>query len=325
VDRLLGVGGVTDARIPVFLDCDTGIDDALTIGYLLAQPNVDLVGVGSVSGNIAAATGARNTLDLLAVGGRTDIPVAVGAHDFLGGPFDGGATHVHGDNGIGGVQLPHSGTEPVGMTAAELLVRCAREHPGLRLIAIGPLTNIALALELDPDLPALLPSITVMGGAASVPGNVTPVAEANIWNDVVAAERVFAAAWSVEMVGLDVTMRNLFEEPARDALLGGPPLARALAGMLETYFRFYEGFFGRLCCALHDPLAAAVAIGALPALRAPVVPVTIDATDGPGRGQTIVDLRGRFLAYPQVPGARHRVVLDVADGFPQQLLASLLR
>lgn len=316
---------MSDARIPVFLDCDTGIDDALTIAFLLAQPNIDLIGVGSVSGNVAAATGARNTLDLMALAGRTDIPVAVGAHDFLSAPFHGGAPHVHGANGVGGVRLPESGISPVDGTAAELLIRTAREHPGLRLIAVGPLTNLALALELEPDLPELLPAITIMGGTALAPGNVSAVAEANIHNDVLAAERVFDAAWSVTMVGLDVTMRTVFELSDRAALAAGPAVARALAGMLDTYFAFYEPVFGRPCCALHDPLAAAIAVGVTSATLAPIVPIDIDATDGPGRGQTLVDLRGRFVGYPLVPGARHRVVLDVEPGFPDLLLASLLR
>lgn len=309
---------------PWYLDCDTGIDDALAIGLLVAQ-GADLKGVGSVSGNLAAAGGARNTLDLLALMGREDIPVAVGAHDPIRGVFDAseGAT-VHGVNGIGEVVLPRAG-DPVAGTAAELLVRLAHEHPGeLRVLAVGPLTNLAIALELEPDLPSLVADVVIMGGAALVPGNVTPVAEANIWNDPSAAKTVFEAAWPITVVGLDVTMHARFEERHRAALAAGGAVPAALSAMLDVYFGFYTPILGRPSCALHDPLAAAIALGTVVPTLAPVVSVEVDATDGPGHGQTVADLRGRFVGYPAIDGARHRVVLDVPDGFADALLDALL-
>ena len=309
---------------PWYFDCDTGIDDALTLGLLVAQ-GADLKGIGSVSGNLASEGAARNTLDLMALMGRSDVPVAVGAHDPIGGIFDAteGAT-VHGVNGIGEVVLPRAG-EPVAGTAAEMLVRLAHEYPGaLRVLAVGPLTNLALALELEPALPSLVADVVLMGGAALVPGNVTAVAEANIWNDPIAARTVFAAAWQITMVGLDVTMTARFEDRHREALAAGGAVAAALGAMLDVYFGFYTPILGRPSCALHDPLAAAVALGTVVPTLAPVVTVEVDATDGPGVGQTIVDLRGRFVGYPAIPGAHHRVVLGIPEGFPDALLASLL-
>ncbi len=309
---------------PLYLDCDTGIDDALALAQLVAA-RADLVGVGSVSGNLAAAGGARNTLDLLAMLGRADVPVAVGAHDPLVGSFRGGAPFVHGENGIGGVRLPRAG-EPVAGSAAELLVRLAREHAGsLRVLAVGPLTNLALALRLEPDLPSLVQDVVVMGGAALAPGNISAVAEANIGNDPEAAAVVLDADWPVTVVGLDVTMRARFEDEHRRALAAADgAVPRALAAMLEVYFEYYTPILGRPSCALHDPLAAAVATGQVVPTLAPVVPLEVDSTDGPGRGQTIADLRSRFVGHPAQPGARHRVVLDVPDGFGDVLLASLL-
>ncbi|HEV7624154.1 MAG TPA: nucleoside hydrolase [Amnibacterium sp.] len=310
---------------PIYLDCDTGIDDALTLGYLVAA-GADLVGVGSVSGNVAAGLGARNSLDVLALIGRADVPVAVGAHDPIGGVFHGGAPGVHGANGIGDVELPASSSRPTGETAAAMLSRLARRHAGrLHVLAVGPLTNLALALDADPELAQLVAGVTIMGGAALVPGNVTAVAEANIFNDVLAAARVLAAEWPVTVVGLDVTMEARFEQRHLDVLLAGPPAARALGEMLPTYFRYYTPVLGRPSCALHDPLAAAVALGALTPTLAPVVPVEVDTTDGPGRGQTIADLRSRFLGYPPLQGTRHRVVLEVPAGFGDTLAESLLR
>lgn len=311
---------------PLYLDCDTGIDDALALAYLLAAPEAKLLGIGTVSGNVAAATGALNTLDLLRLAGRPEIPVAVGSHDFQARAFDGGAPHVHGSNGIGEVELPRAAAAPLAESAAEMLVRLARENAGeLRVVAIGPLTNIAEALRLEPQLPELVSEITIMGGAAMVPGNISPLAEANIGNDPEAAREVLDAPWNIKLVPLDVTMSNVLEEEHRLELLASDkPLARALGEMLGYYYRFYEGIFGRACSAMHDPLAAAVALDAVALRTAPVVHVEVDAGDGPGRGQTVCDLRGRYLGFPEQSGAHCQVVLELEEDFAPHLMAALL-
>ena len=309
----------------IYLDCDPGIDDALAIGYLLAHPEVELALVGSVSGNTDAATAAANARDLLGLFGRPEIPVAVGSTDFLTHPYSGGAPHVHGGNGIGGVELPHSVVPFAAGSAAEELVRLAHARPGeLHVLAIGPLTNLALALELDPGLTELVADVVVMGGAALAPGNATAAAEANIHNDPEAAAAVFAADWDVTIVPLDATMFQLFEQDDLDALLVGGPRAAALGRMLGTYYEFYEQFFGRPSSALHDPLAAAVLTGEAVVAREARVPVVVDTSDGPGRGQTIADLRGRFLPVAPLHPDGVRVVLDIAEPFAPQLLARLL-
>jgi purine nucleosidase len=313
-------------RQPFYLDCDTGIDDAMAIAYLLASDRVDLVGIGTVSGNISAAVGAQNTLDLLQLAGRADIPVAIGAHDFQSAFFEGGATHVHGENGIGGVELPAASAHPVTESAPEMIVRLAHAHPGeLHILAIGPLTNLAIALRHDPSIASLVKAVTIMGGAALVPGNVTRVAEANIHNDPEAAADVLAAPWFVTMVPLDATMESLIEAADRDTLEASErPVARAIGAMLDTYFNFYVQFYGRRTSALHDPLAAAIAVGDVRLGIAPVVDVEVDTTQGPGRGQTICELRGRFLDHPTQPGAHVRVVLSVDDDFTPALVAAIL-
>jgi len=322
---------MTTARAPYYLDCDTGIDDALAIAYLLEAAadesrGIDIVGIGSVSGNVSAAVGAVNTLDLIALSGRTDIPVAIGEHHPQGGEFRGGAPHVHGANGIGDVEIAASGASVVDESAAEMLVRLAREHAGeLRVIAIGPLTNIAAALRLEPGLPGLVKELTLMGGAAAVPGNITPVAEANIANDADAAAEVFAADWFITMVPLDVTMPNVFLEHHRQALIdSGRPVAVAVGHMLDYYFEFYVGVYGHRASALHDPLAVAIALGDLELKSAPVVRVLVDDTAGPGRGQTVCDLRGVYNGFPEQSGAHTRVVLALEEDFAPTLLARLL-
>ena len=164
-----------------------------------------------------------------------------------------------------------------------------------------------------------------MGGAALVPGNITPVAEANIANDADAAAEVFAADWFITMVPLDVTMPNVFLEHHRQALIdSGRPVAVAVGHMLDHYFEFYVGVYGHRASALHDPLAVAIALGDLVLTSAPVVRVLVDDTAGPGRGQTICDLRGIYNGFPEQSAAHTRVVLSLEDDFAPTLLARLL-
>ena len=309
----------------VYLDCDPGIDDALALGYLLAHPDVELALIGSVSGNTDAATAAANARDLLELFGHPEIPVAVGRTDFLSHPYSGGAPHVHGENGIGGVHLPPGSAPFAGGSAAEELVAVARSRPGeLHVLAIGPLTNLAVALDLEPELPSLIADVVVMGGAALAPGNVTAAAEANIHNDPEAAAAVFAASWDVTLVPLDATMFHRFEQGELEALLAGGPRAAALGRMLDTYYGFYTQHFGRPSSALHDPLAAAVLTGEAVVSRESRVPVVVDTGDGPGRGQTIAELRGRYRPVAPHHPDGVRVVFDIAEPFAPQLLARLL-
>jgi len=195
-------------RIKLFFDCDTGIDDAMALGYLLAEKEkVDLVGIGSVCGNIDAASGARNSLDLLNLAGVTHTPVAEGERDYSHAVYHCVSQHIHGQNGIGDIQLSPASRAIESQSAAEMLVSLARQYPGeLHVLATGPLTNIAKALQLEPELPQLITRLTIMGGAALAPGNRTPVAEANIAGDPEAAAAVFRAMNNIVMVPLDVTL-----------------------------------------------------------------------------------------------------------------------
>jgi len=312
---------------PVYLDCDTGVDDAVAIAYLLASPEVALVGIGTVSGNTSAAQAAENTLRLLALAGRTDIPVAVGSHDHLVDPYSGGVPHIHGDNGIGNVELPATDVKPIDESAAELILRLSREHSGsLEIVTIGPTTNIALALRLDPNLAERVRQVTVMGGVALAPGNIGPVSEANVHNDPEAASILISAPWPVTLVPLDVTLENTLEEADRDALLAAAePLTRAVGEILDHYYDFYVALYGRRSSALHDPLAAAIAVGGVTATIAPAINVVVDTTGGPGRGQTICDLRGQRQGPVDMDDATARVVLDTDKPLAPHLVARLTR
>jgi purine nucleosidase len=309
----------------LYLDCDTGIDDSMALAYLLNSPQVELVAVGTVSGNTSARQAAQNTLALLRLAGREDVPVFVGAHDPLRGTFDGGVPHIHGHNGIGDVIVEPARRAAEERSAAEALVDLARRYPGeLEIVTIGPLTNIALALELDPELPHLVKSVTTMGGAALVPGNVTTFAEANIWNDPEAANRTLSASWDVTLVPLDVTLANTLSEPDQKRMLHSSlPLTVAVGRMLDLYFDFYVPFYGHRGCALHDPLAAAIAVGDVGLGESRRATVTVDESSGPGRGQTVCDFGSPRAIDSDTNHGRVRVVLAMNAPFGPSLLARL--
>ncbi|MEX8032778.1 nucleoside hydrolase [Microbacterium sp. 20-116] len=249
-------------RRPILVDCDTGIDDALALAYLLAEPSVEVVGVTTVSGNTDAARAAANTLSLFELAGEDDIPVAIGAHDFRARAYAGGAPHVHGDDGLGGIALSAAARAHDARAAVELIDHVASRHPDLTVLALGPLTNLAAYAE-APGV-ARFDHFVVMGGAFAHSGNVTAWAEANIHNDPEAAAVVFAQDWDTTLVPLDVTMTQTLDATdlvRLEAIPGAVP--QALARMLPHYLDFYAGVFPDRRCALHDPLAAMVAAGAL--------------------------------------------------------------
>jgi purine nucleosidase len=300
----------------VHLDCDTGIDDALAIAHLLSRPSVDLVGISTVSGNTTSGRAARNTLDLLALAGRGQVPVAVGASGPLVGGYRGGAPHVHGENGIGDIELPRAAATEATLTGPQQIVHAAGEHPGeLELIAVGPLTNLAHALELEPDLPRLVKRVTVMGGAVWVPGNITEYAEANIANDPEAAAAVFNAGWPITLVPLDVTLQHSIGVDEQRALAErGTAFHTALAEMLDAYLNFYERFYAERRAALHDPLATMIAVGDSVAA---VVRGTAIETDPSG-----LESRGR--TQPAASGPEVGVVTAVAAPAAPDLMQQIL-
>jgi purine nucleosidase len=288
-----------------YLDCDTGIDDALAIGLLLAHDDVTLAGIGTVNGNTSAVQAAANTAGLLELAGRPDIPVAVGPSE-----HGVGARHVHGGNGVGGVLLP-AGPPHDPRTAPELLIDLARAYAGeLHVLATGPCSNLAAALRAEPRLPELVASVTVMGGAVRVPGNVTPYAEANLAGDPAAVAAVIAALWPVTLVPLDVTMRHRWTPADQEALRRGP-LNEALAAMLPVYFDYYETRFGAREIPLHDPLAAGIAIGELIPDDAPQLGLRVDL----GTGQVLED---------PAAASRVRVVLSLTAPAGPVILHRLL-
>jgi purine nucleosidase len=186
-------------RSPVFVDVDTGVDDALALVYLLATPDADVVGIASTGGNVGVEQVCENNLGLLELCGVTEIPVSKGSEETLTGPMR-LPSKVHGPRGMGYADLPPTDHRLTGYDSADAWVRAAHAFPGELIgVATGPLTNLALALRAEPTLPTLLRRLVIMGGSYDHRGNTTAVAEWNISVDPEAAAEVLAA-WDPEVV-----------------------------------------------------------------------------------------------------------------------------
>ncbi|HYK95714.1 MAG TPA: nucleoside hydrolase [Candidatus Dormibacteraeota bacterium] len=311
-------------RIPLLLDVDTGIDDALALLYACASPEVDLLAVTCVGGNVDARQVAWNTRAVLELAGRADVPVHLGREQPLVKSLV-TTPETHGPTGLGYALLPEPTRTIEAGEAADRIVELARSRPGeLTLVTLGPLTNLAVALEREPALPSLLRALAIMGGAYRAPGNTTPTSEWNVHVDPEAARVVFAA-WRPDLdgpaielplaMGLDVTEHAILRPGHLGALArrAGASLADAgamasepmrLAGSvaanpvlwfigdaLRFYFEFherYDGFYGAF---IHDPFALAAALD-----RSLVFtqPVHVDVETGPGlaHAMTVADWRG---------------------------------
>lgn len=312
----------------ILLDVDTGVDDALAVLTAVVSLRVDLVACTATWGNVDVDTAWRNTAALLRFAEADGVPVFRGAAGPLNGATPEYARHVHGEDGLGGFsgEIVDADAErtPQAETAAEAIIRLSHEHPGdLHICAVGPLTNLALALERDPTLPERVLEVTIMGGAFGAPGNVSAVAEANIANDPEAAQRVIDAGWACTFVGLDVTMVNRLTEEHLATLQAGEEIGRFCAKILGFYFDFYAGATGTRNAGNHDALALGVACGTAIATLAPVIRMEVDTTDGPGRGQTIGDRRPMYEGWPVPEGARHRAVLEVRPGYTDWMVRLL--
>ena len=287
------------STFPVMLDVDTGVDDAAALAYALGV-EADLVGVSTVAGNVGIDLSTGNTLKVLSLLGAEDVPVFRGASKPLVAEYV-DAAHVHGGNGLGGAELPEALAEEADLTAPEAIIAMAEEFAGeLVLIAVGPYTNIAMAMSLRPDLPQMVRRIVLMGGAYFNPGNITPHAEYNIYTDPHAAQQVFAGNWQeIIAVGLDVSHHTAITKKMWDAIPedseGAPWLLKAIVERTYTE-RVRSGFF------LHDPLAMAVALDdSLVTTDSCSVDVV---TDGEERGKTVVSSGGNVRVAKTVDAER---------------------
>ena len=241
----------------IIIDTDPGIDDALAIFLALRSPELKVEAITPVAGNVPLDMTLPNALRLLEIAKRRDIPVAAGAsHPLVRRLATAG--HVHGVNGLAGVEFPEPRIKPVHDTAPELIRRIVRESPHeITIVAVGPLTNVALALRSDPELASMIPAIAIMGGSLSG-GNMTPAAEFNLYVDPEAARIVFDANIPLTMVGLDVTRKcKVSEQHIQQLEAAKNPVSQAAGKIMRaTYEHLRQG--GEVTdIELHDALTVA--------------------------------------------------------------------
>lgn len=309
--------------LPLLLDCDPGIDDMVAILVAVASPDIDLLGVTTVGGNVGLAATTRNARAVLALAGRSDVPVAAGAPRSLVRVTRRGGEDVHGADGLGGIRLAEPEVPADPRHAIDFLAATidAADEP-VTLVATGPLTNVALLYARYPSVAARLARLVVMGGSIGA-GNVTPAAEFNIWFDPEAAYRVLTSpgldpAVPVTLIGLDITYRTAFSGADLDTLRARGRVGALVAEALGHYRHGYEQILGRPVVPVHDAVALTAAVRPdLFVTRRGVVDV--DTGYGPSRGNTAVDLRGA------APNAEVAVDVDAAGvvGYIQDHLALL--
>lgn len=295
----------------VIFDTDPGVDDAMALLFLHRHPGIDLIGVTTVFGNAPIDVTTRNAQFLNSEWGIS-APVARGA----GVTFDPARPEghwpifIHGENGLGDIEIPETQDWPLDPRPAyQFIIDTVRAQPGeVTLVAVGRMTNLALALKADPDFAALVKEVVVMGGAFDINGNVSPAAEANIHGDPEAADLVFTAPWRVTVVGLDVTMKTVMTSGylAEMAVTGGKDV-QLLSDISQFYIDFYKTRVGD-GMVVHDSCACVYV----------VAPQLFQTRSGPVRvvcggiadGQTIQKPDGR--SFP--PGDW--------DGHPSQLVCT---
>ncbi|MDD7267832.1 MAG: nucleoside hydrolase [Lachnospiraceae bacterium] len=251
----------------ILIDCDPGIDDALALLFCLNRTDVNIVGITTGAGNVSARQGAANTLALLKLAGREDIPVCAGFEQPMQGQCENYPDWIHGKNGLGNVCLPESQQKPITAPVTEFIYRKACEFEGkLLLVTLGRMTNLAHTLTAHPDLPEKVHRVVAMGGTLHAHGNVTPVCEANIWGDPEAADIVVQQDWDLTMVGLDVTLQtHLCLDDIRRLKRFCRKNALAQVNFIEKALHYYTNgnrtqSFTMEYSPLHDPLAMIVAI-----------------------------------------------------------------
>jgi inosine-uridine nucleoside N-ribohydrolase len=261
VATLLPLQAQSMTATKVIIDTDPGVDDSMAILFALRSPAIEVVGLTTVFGNVSIDNATANALTLAGMSGYS-IPVARGAEHPLVKDLRPPPTFVHGSDGLGEAGLQNPVGEAIEMSGAEFIVDMARRFPGeITLVPVGPLTNIALALALEPRLPELIKEVVLMGGSARADGNVSPVAEANIFGDPDAADIVFNASWKVTMVGLDVTTQVRLKDDRLERMAAADP---EFGGFIYSISRFYKKFYQSRGVDggfyVHDPSAVAYVI-----------------------------------------------------------------
>ncbi|MCL6644409.1 MAG: nucleoside hydrolase [Dehalococcoidia bacterium] len=275
-------------RTKAIIDCDPGHDDAVAI--LLAARHFDLLGVTTVGGNAPVWRVTENALRVLELIGRPEVPVARGAAGPILGSLPRAGERVHGATGLDGAELPRGSNRVITKGAVEFLVETVMGNPGTVVIATGPLTNVALAMRVEPRLAKSIARLSIMGGSATW-GNVTAAAEFNAWADPEAAHIVFSSGARITMCGLDLTRQAAVgPETIARFRAAGTRTAGVIADLLEHYRAAAERVYGTPSVPLHDPCAVA-ALAAPELFEVTPAHVAVELRGEETRGMTVVDRR----------------------------------
>ncbi|MEC8464098.1 MAG: nucleoside hydrolase [Actinomycetota bacterium] len=279
---------------PFFIDTDTASDDAVALVMAFARKDINIVGIGVVAGNVPLSSALQNALYTRELCGRTDVPVYAGADRPL--IFElGTAQHVHGDDGMGDIGLPLTGRAPNEGHAVDALLEASNEHAGeLTLVTLGPLTNIALAIQRDPSIADKISRVVLMGAAADHIGNVNPVAEFNMWVDPHAVQIVLESGLPLEFVGWDISRRDavIVPEEANRLRSIGTPRAEFIIDIQRIVAEFCARDTKLAGFDMPDPIAMAYAIDPSIATQTRHLNLVIECTEGPTRGMVVMDLLG---------------------------------
>ncbi|MGA2813413.1 MAG: nucleoside hydrolase [Candidatus Acidiferrum sp.] len=276
----------------IILDTDPGTDDAMALMLALNSPELDVRAITVVPGNVTAAQGLENALRMVSLAKRCDIPVAGGAQHPLFQKLI-TAEFWHGKNGLANIELPPSQCKVDTRFAPDLIIELIHASPHeITLVPVGPLTNIALAVEKDPSIVQLVKEVILMGGSIQG-GNVNASAEANIYNDPEAAQIVFQAGWPLTMVGLDVGDKTLFSRRHLEQLgQAHGPVNDFIYGVTKFLVELSEKF-GDTGTPMYDPLAVGVAIDAS-LVTAPAMHVDVETRGEFTRGETVANRRNEI-------------------------------
>ncbi len=278
------------AAKPIIFDTDPGSDDAMALMLALNSPELDVRAITVVPGNVTASQGLENALRMVSLANRCDIPVAAGAQHPLFQKLI-TAEFWHGKNGLANVELPTSKCKVDSRFGPDLIIGLVHASPHeITLVPVGPLTNIALAVEKDPSIVPLVKEVILMGGSISG-GNVNAAAEANIYNDPEAAQIVFQAGWPVTMVGLDVGDKTLLSQKYLERLGQTHGPVNDFIYSVAKYLINLSAQFGSAGTPMYDPLAVGVAIDAT-LVKAPAMHVDVEARGEFSRGETVANRRG---------------------------------
>jgi inosine-uridine nucleoside N-ribohydrolase len=279
----------------IIIDTDPGVDDMMAIFLALNSPELEVLGLTTIFGNVMTPQASQNALTLLELAGKSEIPVAEGAEQPLKQSFTKPASFVHGDDGFGNTHPAKPQGKVIAQSAADFIIEQINKYPGeVTLVALAPLTNLALAVQKDPSIVNKVKEVVVMGGVVRSSGNVSPVSEANIMGDPHAGDVVMVAGWPLTLITLDITLQVLMTDNRMLYIQEkNPKLGKFMYDVSRFYKNFYESVYNITGFGFHDPCTVLYLLepGLFEFINGPVRVVT----EGIAKGQTIIDTHQKWF------------------------------